>query len=135
MTAYSSKRNTSLKVIGIIILSALLLGAAGYGAYAILSTVAPHTQPGESNTTTTASSDADIIRQKADELMKKNDFDAAKTEYQKAASTYLEEKNEVAASDTQQQIEIINQTMEKTGSEPQVTPTAKGSGSTPPSTD
>lgn len=123
------KRKINLKVAGIVLVSAVLLAGAGTGAYFIIRQLKPHEQT-EANTTDTTTRSGDSTRLKAEDLMKKNDLPGAKAEYEKAAAAYAADKNTTAATDVQQQIDIINQTIEKTGTTGQA-PTPKGSGSSP----
>ena len=123
------KRKINLKVVGIVLVSAILLAGAGTGVYFIMRQLKPHEQT-EANTTDTTRS-GDSTRLKAEDLMKKNDLSGAKAEYEKAAAAYTADKNTTAATDVQQQIDIINQTIEKTGTTGQ-TPAPKGRGNSSP---
>lgn len=120
------KRKINLKVVGIILTSIVLLASAGVGAYFILRQLKPHEQiEASSDDATTRSGDS--TRLKAENLMKNNDLQGAKIEYEKAKAAYAAENDSIAASDTQQQIDIISQTIEKTGTSGQA-PMPKSSG-------
>lgn len=128
MSTYPFKRKINLKVIGIILASVVLLAGAGTGAYLLLRQLKPHEQIEANTDSNAATRSGDSTRLKAEDLMKRNDLPGAKAEYEKAAAAYSADQNSAAAADARQQIDIINQTINKAGTSSQ-TPTPKGSGS------
>ncbi|MFZ2836252.1 MAG: hypothetical protein WAZ21_02945 [Candidatus Saccharimonadales bacterium] len=129
MSSYPfEKRKLNLKVVGIILASIIVLAAAGAGAYFVLRQFKPH-EPADTTTTNATTRSGDSTRLKAEHLMKNNDLKGAKAEYEKATAAYIADNNATAAADTQQQIDIINQTIDNTET-PEQAPTTRVSGNT-----
>lgn len=125
MSSYPfEKRKLNLKVVSIILTSIIIL--AGAGAYFVLRQFKPR-EPANTTTTNTTTRSGDSTRLKAEHLMKNNDLKGAKAEYEKATAAYIADNNTTAAADTQQQIDIINQTIDKTET-PEQAPTTRVSG-------
>lgn len=136
MSTYPFKKRTSrLKVTGIVLAAIVLLAGAGTGAYFIMRQLKPH-EPTDASTADATTRSGDSTRLKAEDLLKKNDLPGAKAEYEKATAAYTADNNITAAADTQQQIDIISQTIEKTGATGQTpTPKVMGNVDNPPSTE
>lgn len=128
MSSYPfEKRKINLKIISITLASIILLAGAGVGAYVVLRQLKPHEPAADATTTNTTTRSGDSTRLKAEHLMKNNDLQGAKAEYEKATAAYTADNNTTAAADTQQQIDIINQTIDKTET-PEQAPTTRVSG-------
>jgi flagellar basal body-associated protein FliL len=125
------KNSNRMQLIGLITGAVVLIAGMGVGTFFTLKNIAP-VQKGTGDANSQALGTADSAREKANELFAKGEFDAAKASYETALSAYTAEKNEAAANDVKQQLQVIELTIKNKPEAKQPKPKINVGGSTAP---
>jgi hypothetical protein len=128
MSTFPPTRRFSLKIIGIVFASIIVIGAIGYGTFTLLKKVKAPLPFTSSQSSQSQAATADQVRQQAEQLVKDHKLTEAKAAYQTAATAYAAEGNNTAALDAKQQIAVIETAIKAAGTQGQ-TPTPKAAGS------
>lgn len=117
MSTFPPKQGSSLKVIGIVIASIIVIGGIGYGTFALLKKVkapVPFKTTTSSQAQSTTGNTADDIRLQAEQLVKDHKLAEAKAAYQTAATAYAAQGNNSAALDAKQQMTVVDAAIKAT---------------------